>query len=64
MTNDKTPTRAEKLINWISLWLARVALAVAAFAGVAFFLPSQQIDDVIVYTFSALIDFYLLKEVL
>jgi len=55
-------TRTEKAIAWTSLWVARAALSVLAFAGLMYFLGG--VDDIIRYPVSALAVAFLLKETL
>jgi hypothetical protein len=55
-------TRTEKAIAWTSLWVARAALSVLAFAGLMYFLGG--VDDLIRYPVSALAVAFLLKETL
>lgn len=56
------PSRLEKLINFVSLWIARIALALLAFAGLCHLLGG--VDSVIVYPVAGLAVAFLLKETL
>lgn len=55
-------TRTEKAITFVSLWVARVALSVLAFAGLMHLLGG--IDPMIAYPVSFLGVAFLLKETL
>lgn len=55
-------TKSDKVIAFLSLWIARFALAVLAFAGGMFFLGG--VDALIAYTFVGITVAFLLKETL
>lgn len=55
-------TRTEKAINFVALWVARLALSVLAFAGMMHLLGG--VDPMIAYPVSFLSVAFLLKETL
>jgi hypothetical protein len=55
-------TRTEKAVTFVSLWIARIALSVLAFAGMMHFLGG--VDVAIAYPISFLGVAFLLKETL
>ncbi len=59
---EKNMTRSDKVIGYLTLWVARVALAVLAFAGSVHLLAG--IDEMIAYPISILLVALLVKETL
>lgn len=55
-------SKGEKAISFVSLWIARFALAVLSFAGMYHLLGG--VDPVIAYTVSGVTVAFLLKETL
>lgn len=56
-------TKTEKVINFLSLWVARIALSTLAFAGMVHLLGGR-VDPMIVYPISGLLVAFLVKETL
>lgn len=61
MTDNKI-SKSEKVVSFLSLWIARLALAVLAVAGGLHFLGG--VDPMIAYPFVAVSVAFLLKETL
>lgn len=61
MTDSKI-SKGEKVVSFLSLWIARLALSVLAVAGGLHFLGG--VDPVIAYPFVAVSVAFLLKETL
>lgn len=61
MSNEKQ-SKSEKVIAFVSLWVARFVLAVLAFAGTLHILGG--IDQILAYGVSVVLVGFLLKETL
>lgn len=61
MSNEKQ-SKAEKVIAFVSLWIARVCLALLSFAGMVSLISN--VDPVIAYPVSGIVVAFLLKETL
>ncbi len=62
MANVKENSKFEVVVQFIALWVARLALAVLAYGGAMHFLGG--VDEAIRYPFAALAVAFLLKETL
>ena len=62
MTDSTKISKGEKVVSFLSLWIARLALSVLAVAGGLHFLGG--VDPMIAYPFVAVSVAFLLKETL
>lgn len=62
MATNTNPSRSDKIVSFLSLWVARLALTVLAVAGMMNLLGG--VDHVIAYPVAVLFVAFLLKETL